>query len=607
MDEAPSLCESGVVGAGTGAVSRRLWIWVRGLLLMGSVVLYGLHFVHLSADFPHNSPWNDWSKYTDEGWYGDGAIRHFVLGHWLLPGDFNPAVAMPVWPLLLAAVFAVTGVSLVAARALAVAVFGVALLALFGLLEQRKGAKAAGSSGLAGLGPSRAAPASPSVASSNPGAAPANAGVAGALAVFLACANPFLFAFDRLAILEPMVAALSVLALWLAASMRPDPEPKAGRGRPVSLGKGAGLGVLLALLGLAKPTAVALFPAVLYLLWRMAGGRPLAAIRLAAVPLAVAAAIWAVYFALLVRFHLLAEYRYLFDANAYTGFKLQPLMDVVGNTLWDGRFVGGWLYGLFALAMAAMALCRRRFFREPLAGALLLWSAGSLLLLGYHNNLQPRYYVLLAVPVIALVAMATEEALAWAMARRSTGWRVGLVAAGVVCVGAVAVAGIGQEVNYLLHPDYSYLQAAQRIAAIVRADPRQSPWVLSVSGSDLTLMTGLPSIDDDFGTLDLDERVRQYRPGWYVAWNEIDDDKMDALWPLYKPVRVAAFPAMDDPDRNLLILYRLDPYHLDSDRPNPYRADAASGAAAHRGSRRRFPPALRTRSGQQPDTPPLRH
>ncbi len=526
------------------------------LLLAVSLVLYCMHFLHLGADFPHNSPWNDWSKYTDEGWYGDGAIRHFVLGHWFLPGDFNPAVAMPVWPLLLTAVFAVTGVSLVAARALAVVVFGVALLALYGLLERRKGAEAAVGHDLSRSGGS---------------------GLTAPLAVFFACANPFLFAFDRLAILEPLVAALSVLVLWLAASMRPDPEPKAGRARALHLGKTMGLGVALALLGLSKPTAVALFPALLYLLWRMAGGRWRAAVRLATVPLTIAAAIWSGYFALLVRFHLMAEYRYLFEANAYTGFELQPLMDVVHNTLWDGRFLGGWLYGLFVGAMAAMAVFRRRFFQEPLVGTLLLWSAGYLLLLGYHNNLQPRYYVPLAMPVIALVAMAFDEGLAWAETLGSTGWRVGMLAAGVVCVGGIAVAGIRQEADYVNHPEYSYLEAARRIAAIVRADRRQSPWVLSVSGSDLTLMTGLPSIDDDFGTLDLDERVRQYRPGWYVAWNEIDDDKMDALQPLYQPVRVAAFPAMDDPDRNLLILYRLD----------PRRPDTAGGTVAHRRQGRR--------------------
>ncbi len=43
-------------------------------------------------------------------------------------------------------------------------------------------------------------------------------------------------------------------------------------------------------------------------------------------------------------------------------------------------------------------------------------------------------------------------------------------------------------------------------------------------------MTGVPSICDDFGTMDLEERVATYHPGWYVTWNQVDDDKMEALY-----------------------------------------------------------------------------
>jgi hypothetical protein len=148
------------------------------------------------------------------------------------------------------------------------------------------------------------------------------------------------------------------------------------------------------------------------------------------------------------------------------------------------------------------------------------------------------------------------------------------------------------QLRFVRHPEYTFQAAAQGIARIVRANPKQSNLLLSISGSDITLMTGVPSICDDFGTLDLDQRVKQYRPGWYATWNELDDDKMDALMPMYHPVRVAAFPAMDDPDRNLLILYRLDP------------AEAQSGS---RRRRPRTPRPLRTKLGQQPTTLQLEH
>jgi len=157
---------------------------------------------------------------------------------------------------------------------------------------------------------------------------------------------------------------------------------------------------------------------------------------------------------------------------------------------------------------------------------------------------------------------------------------------------AIIIPDAALQLYFVRHPEYTFASAAQGIKRIVLADPTHPHLVLSISGSDLTLMTGLPSIDDDFGTLDLDVRVKQYRPGWYAAWNELDDDKMDALTPLYHVERVAAFPSMDDPDRNLLILYRLDP---------------TVQTPVNRTHKPKTPKPLRTKLGQQPSTNQLEH
>jgi hypothetical protein len=154
-----------------------------------------------------------------------------------------------------------------------------------------------------------------------------------------------------------------------------------------------------------------------------------------------------------------------------------------------------------------------------------------------------------------------------------------------------------QTLRFVRSPEYSFAAAAQQIRQIIVADhdlnPTHNPLVLSISGSNLSLMTGLPSICDDFGTMELPVRIKTYQPGWFVTWNQVDDDKMDALAPVYHLQRVAAFPVMDDPERNLLILYRLDP---------------ALASTPHTPRRRKpIPRLLQTKIGQQPSETQLQH
>lgn len=538
----------------------RTMYWLRTAIVAASGLLFALHFLHLTADFPHGTPWMDWSKYTDEGWYSDAAVRHLLSGHWYLQGDFNPGVALPVWPLLEAALFCVTGVSLAAARALTVVIFGAMLVAVWKLITRHEVAP----------GQSLAAP----------------------LAVLLLCLSPFFYAFERLAILEPLLATLAVLAMLAASSLQPRSQGQAPGRAWKAVWPALALGLLLPAMVLTKPTAIALLPAIGYLVWSRAGYRVLPAWRLAWPPGLLGLLIWLGYYGLFVRPYYLEDYQYLFAANAYTGFQLEPLARVLFYTVADGSWIGPVLYVTFFVLIVLLLLLRPRFFRNPLVPAWLLWLGGYFAFLAYHNNLQARYYLLLAVPVTALTAMAFEELRRASFQLSSKMGRAAGVTAVAVCVLAITIPDGVQEIGFVRHPAYTYVQAAQALARVVRANPSRSTLILSVSGSDLTLMNGLPSINTEFGTLDLDQRVRKYRPGWYVAWNELEDDDMKAMAPLYHPVPVASFPAMDDPDRNLLILYRLDP-----------ATDPAPPGRPHRV----VPRALQTRLGQQPTVRQLQH
>ena len=529
------------------------------ILLALSTIFFLLHFLHLSADFPNHSQWVDWSKYTDEGWYGDAAIRHYLSGHWYWKGDFNPAVALPVWPAIELLVFKFTGVSTFAARSLTLCVFGITLITLYLLIGRH----------------------------SRPRSSASGQPLAAAITVFFLCTSPLIYVFERMAILEPLLIALTALALLAASFLHRIHLGTRSLRRALPM---LCLTLLLPAMVLTKTTAICLFPAIFYMVWARAGYRIGPALRLALPPVLGGASLWCAYFFLFVRPYYLEDYRYLFSANAYTGIELEPAAKVVLSTIADGTWMGATLYVAFFVVLTLALFWRPRLLSNPLFPSLLLWIGGYFVFLAYHNNLQPRYYLVVAVPITAVVALGIDSF-------REVHGRVSVIVASTlaaVVVLAISVPDALQQIGYVLRPTYDFEAAAQGIKKIVLSDKTHSHLILSISGSDLTLMTGLPSIDDDFGTLDLDQRVKQYRPGWYAAWNEVEDDKADALTPFYQLQRVAAFPAYDDPDRNLLILYRLDP--VTETPPSPRRRH-----------RRHTPKPLITKLGQQPSNNQLQH
>lgn len=539
----------------------RLAAWLRWSMLAVAGVFYALHFLHLDADFPNHSPWVDWSKYTDEGWYGDAAIRHYLTGHWYWPGDFNPAVALPVWPALEWVWFRVAGVSTCSARTLALLMFGVTLVAMYSLVERH-------------------------TRDTDLENGPA---LASATCVLMLCCSAFLYAFERIAIVEPLLIALTALALLVASHLRAVRLREFAREWKAVLLL-LTLGVLLPAMVLTKTTALFLLPAVFYMVWARAGYRVGHALRLCWLPCGVGLAVWCGYFFGFVRPHYLEDYRYIFSANAYTGATMDSLAPLLVKTLAGGAAMGVAEYVCAFVVIALAVLWRPRMFRNPLFPSLLLWAAGYLVFIGYHFNLQPRYYTVVAVPLTAVVAFGLDN-FRHVSGRGRLFAQAGMVAALL----AVLVPDALMQSRFIARPEYTFRAAAEGVKRIVMSEPDHSHLVLSISGSDLTLMTGLSSIDDDFGTLTLDERVERYRPGWFAAWNELDDDKMDALSPFFKPVRVAEFPAMDDADRNLLILYRLDP------------VGEAEPRLPAKHKRKPVPKPLRTKLGQQPSVEQLEH
>jgi 4-amino-4-deoxy-L-arabinose transferase-like glycosyltransferase len=486
----------------------RLWI-------AAIIVLFALHVVHLRADFPNFSPWMDYSKYTDEGWYGKAAIEHYVLGHWRVEGDFNPSVALPVFPFLELVLFRFTGVNVVAARCLILAVFAANLWLAYLIVRTQVRRLWA------------------------------------ALAVTFLATSAFLYAFSRLAILEPLLTTFWLASMLLCLRLPERTRPRARMGALVALG------LLLCLMILTKTTAIFLLPSVVFLLWNSCGKKMGESVRALAVTVAAGVVPFVVYYLGFVRPHYLEDYKYLFTANEWqnpVGLRgyLAAFWYAIHGMLWiDPRLC---VLALVLVAMAAFA--GRAFFRNPLLIASVLGVAGFVFFIGWHNNMQPRYYEVLAYPLVFAVVLAIQAIEDAGKARPLVRWLViSASLAGVV----IATLNLREVVYWNRHPQYTWVTAARQLTDYIDQHPNGNRLLLSISGDEITLLTHLPAICDDFGTWELPDRVAHYQPGWYAAWNELDPGTLEDIHTQYFLEQVAVFRAFDDEDRDHLVLYKLHP------------------------------------------------
>ncbi|HTW60761.1 MAG TPA: hypothetical protein VMD55_03075, partial [Terracidiphilus sp.] len=385
----------GDVRAWGGRILRSGQFWLT-VWLAGIAGFAALHAVNLRADFPNHSPWVfDWAKYTDEGWYGNAAVRAHLLGNWYRAGDFNPAVAVPVWPALEWLLFCITGVSVEAARALAVAIFFVNLALSYALLCSSR-------------------------------AGPGKARWPALLGLSLLVTSPFLYSFSRLAILEPLLTAWVLAAL--IGSVRLDRVR-----RP--LWGAAGVGVLAVLAALTKTTAIFLLPAIAgamaVTLWRRRG----VALRCVGVASAVFAGGYVLWLAAIARLHLSADFRYYFFVNHYPWphewyWPLASLWWSAHGVLWVDAILaplagvlvvgaaGAWAFSAIRVARtagpstpsvrrsrlrslrmtkqretaASEAHWARSLLLDPVFGASVLGIAGMILFMTVQNHPQPRYF-----------------------------------------------------------------------------------------------------------------------------------------------------------------------------------------------------------------------
>lgn len=495
-----------------------IWRWAYGAWLVAIAGFALLHALNLRADFPNHTPWiSDWAKYTDEGWYGNAAVRAHLFGHWYLKGDFNPAVALPVWPFLEWLLFFFTGVTIEAARGLAIAFFFINLALSYLLLR--------------GRGP-RWVP---------------------LLALTLLVTSPFLYCFSRLAILEPLLTTLTLAALNLAVRLQ-------RLRRPIVVS--AAIGLLFTLMMLTKTTGVFLLPALAWaMLTPLWNTRRRLALRCAMAAGATAAATFGLWIGLVVHAGLMTDYKYLFVVNRYAKpdvfyWPLLSLWWSLHGGLWIDRIVVP-MAGLIVIGAAVAAALRAQWAREllldPIVGASLWAVAGYIFFMTYQNHPQPRYYAVIAFFCVIIAVKGTAALLS------ETG-NLRLIGNGAVIAAIVAAAiAAASTVDYAAHPEYTFVTAAERLTRYIDQHSTGNRLLLSISSDEISMMTHLPTICDDFGTQDLPDKIAVYPPGWFATWNDLDPGTLEDIHTRYSLEQVAGYRALDDSDRDALVLFKLHP------------------------------------------------
>ena len=393
------------------------------------------------------------------------------------------------------------------------------------------------------------------------------------LALTFMVTSPFLYCFSRLAILEPLLTALTLAALNIAVRIHRLRRPMLAS---------AAVGLLFTLMLLTKTTAIFFLPGLVWGLVLPLWPNIKYAIRCTLTAAGAFILTFGAWMAWIARNGMLTDFRYYFFVNKYA--KPPEIYWPLSSFWWS--FHGGlWMdHVLFPLAgvVAVAALLTwlspwisaagsgmrgtewgRNLLMDPVFGASLWIIAGCVFFMTIQNHPQPRYFAVAAVFCFFIVAQGAGELvvpthlisdprLPWHPSRQVC-WAV---LAPITL--AMAVNG-AWTLNFAAHPEYTFVNAARQLALYMDAHPNGKRLLLSISGDELTLINNVPSICDDFGTQELVPKLADYQPGWFATWNDIDPGTLEDLHGLYSLEQVAAFRALDHPERNMLVLFKLHP------------------------------------------------
>jgi 4-amino-4-deoxy-L-arabinose transferase-like glycosyltransferase len=501
--------------------------WTRNCILVAAAALLLLRFAHLSADFPAHIYFED-AVQTDEGWYASGPVHLHTWGTWLLPGDFNPAVGVPLWPGIVRVVFHFFGYGIVPLRAIAVIAFAGCLALLWVVLRRYDADEW------------------------NPPV------------LLVLAANPYCYVFSRIAFLDVPALFFVLLAVVILSAKANTDASFSARHCVRLLGAGLALGCGV----LTKSTALVFLPLLAFAIFEDSSRRVRTAIFNLALIFSASAAVCAAYWFIYARLHT-ADLHLLFAEN-HSNLRFTPhyfIADVTRPIRW-GLQSDRLLFPLCLFVLAASALVRplRILWRDRLYVFAALWIVSSLGYMSFRNYAPPRYYVTL-VPALALMTIA--------LLRNVREYRPRLATVLLALLLVDIAANAAQTILYIARPHYSFEEAARAMQAIIKNEGDSNPVVLSQSSDEISLYTGLKPVNLLWHTASMNDELDHYQPTWSVQESRNDDGTCFAnyLSTAYSARSMGVWAIFGNQH---MTLWRLERLHPGSPLPVPTPAQAAA-------------------------------
>lgn len=427
-----------------------------------------LRLRHLDADFPVELDWSA-DLYSDEGWYANAAVRHAIGLPWFSPGDFNPAVNMPLGQLLHSLFFSLFGLNLFAARLPDVCAFALTVACTVAIVRSHFGA------------------------------------VTAWLAALMLAVNFDGFAFSRIAFMETIGMAFVATAMLLAL--------KAGAGR--GLGWLIAASIAAALACLVKTSMLFGLPVLACIAWHGKATWRMRLLRLGAAMLPAVALLYA--WQIAAKYWYEADYLYFIELNVRdrlvtgVGLWLQDLPVQLANVLNLGD---SFVYASLLLVAGAMLLSAE-FRRSVVVHGLAVWLIGYFLMVSTLQYGPPRYFVPLLFPLSLLSAIACRAWMSWFVSHGAP-HRAAYPALLLAVVAFFECKAVLQE---MAHPQYSLERMAQDAGQIIlaREGHLNGVTVFGPPADTLALVTGVRAVNTDLGTATLDVRLQRSRPAYVFS------------------------------------------------------------------------------------------